>query len=102
MTIAVLIGLAIKASIFLTVMALGLDAEWKDVTWLFRRPSLLVRSILSLNVLMVIFAVAIVRIFDVVGPAIKIALVSLAMSPVPPIFPKKLRTASGESSYAIG
>jgi bile acid:Na+ symporter, BASS family len=102
MTIVVLIGLAIKASIFLTVLGLGLDADWEDVTYLFRRPSLLVRSILSLNVLMVIFAVAIATAFDVVAPAIKIALVSLAMSPVPPIFPKKLRKAGGKSSYAIG
>lgn len=102
MTVALLIGLAIKASIFLIVLALGLDAGWEDVTFLFRRPSLLVRSILSLNVLMVIFAVAIVKTFDVVAPAIKIALVSLAMSPVPPIFPRKLRKDGGKSSYAIG
>jgi BASS family bile acid:Na+ symporter len=102
MTIEQLIGLAVKSSIFLIVFALGLDAGWEDVTFLFRRPRLLVRSILSLNVLMVIFAVAIVKTFDVVAPAIKIALVSLAMSPVPPFFPKKLRKAGGKSSYAIG
>ena len=101
MTIAQLIGLAIKASIFLIVLALGLDAGWEDVTWLFRRPSLLVRSILSLNVLMVIFAVAISALFDL-DPAIKIALVCLAMSPVPPIFPKKQQKTGGQSSYAIG
>jgi bile acid:Na+ symporter, BASS family len=101
MTIAELIGLAIKASIFLIVLALGLDADLEDVTYLFRRPSLLVRSILSLNVLMVIFAVALASLFDL-APAIKIALVSLAMSPVPPIFPKKQRQIGGKSSYAIG
>jgi bile acid:Na+ symporter, BASS family len=101
MTIVVLIGLAVRASIFLIVLALGLDAEWEDATFLFRRPGLLIRSILSLNVLMVIFAVAIATFFDL-EPAIKIALVSLAMSPVPPIFPKKQRTTGGRSSYAIG
>ena len=102
MTIEQLIVLAIRASVFLLVFALGLDAGWDDVTFLFRRPRLLVRSILSLNVVMVLVAVAIASAFHVVSPDIKIALVSLAMSPVPPIFPKKQHKVRGKSSYAIG
>jgi BASS family bile acid:Na+ symporter len=101
MTIAQLIQTTLIASIFLMVFTLGLDAGWEDAVWLFRRPGLLVRSILSMNVLMVLFAVELVRLFDV-APAIKIALVALALSPVPPIFPRKLRTCGGTSSYAIG
>lgn len=101
MTIAQLIQITLIASIFLTVFTLGLDAGWEDAMWLFRRPGLLVRSVLSMNVLMVLFAVEIVRLFDV-APAIKIALIALAISPVPPIFPKKTRGCSGTNSYAIG
>lgn len=101
MTIAQLIQMTLIASIFLTVFTLGLDCGWQDAMWLFRRPGLLVRSILSMNVLMVLFAVEIARLFDV-APAIKIAIIALAISPVPPIFPKKQRKTGGTSSYAIG
>jgi BASS family bile acid:Na+ symporter len=101
MTIAQLIQITLIASIFLIVFTLGLDAGWEDAVWLFRRPGLLVRSILSMNVLMVLFAIEIVRLFNV-APAIKIALIALAISPVPPIFPKKMSKSGGTSSYAIG
>jgi bile acid:Na+ symporter, BASS family len=101
MTIAQLIQVTLIASIFLMVFTLGLDAGWEDAIWLFRRPGLLVRSILSMNVVMVLFAVEIVRLFDV-APAIKIALVALALSPVPPIFPKKMSKSGGTDAYAIG
>ena len=101
MTIAQLIQTTLIASIFLLVFTLGLDAGWDDAMWLFRRPGLLVRSILSMNVLMVLFAVALARLFDV-PPAIKIAIVALAISPVPPIFPKKQGKSGGTSAYAIG
>jgi BASS family bile acid:Na+ symporter len=81
--------------------SLGLDCGWEDALWLFRRPGLLARSILSMNVLMVLFAIAIAIVFKP-PPAIRIALVALAISPVPPIFPKKQQTCGGTSSYAIG
>src|SRR5437879_4612949 len=101
MTIAQLIQMTLIASIFLTVFTLGLDAGWEDAMWLFRRPGLLLRSILSMNILMVLFAIVVLTVFNL-PQAIKIAVVALAISPVPPIFPKKLRKTSGTSSYAIG
>jgi BASS family bile acid:Na+ symporter len=101
MTIFQLMSLAISASIILTVFALGLDAHPNDLIWLFRRPSLLVRSILSMNVLMVIFAVGITFIFHL-APAVKIAIVALAISPVPPALPKKEHKAGSNGSYGIG
>lgn len=101
MTSMQMILLAISVSIILTVFALGLDARPKDLIWLFRRPGLLVRSILSMNVFMVILAVAITFIFHL-APAVKIAIVALALSPVPPTLPKKEHKAGGIGSYGIG
>jgi BASS family bile acid:Na+ symporter len=101
MTIAQLIQITLIASIFLIVFTLGLDAGWEDAVWLFRRPGLLVRSILSMNVVMVLFAIAMVTVFNV-PQAIRIALGALALSPVPPIFPKKMSKSGGTSAYAIG
>jgi bile acid:Na+ symporter, BASS family len=81
-----LIGLAINISMFLIVFALGLRATMQDATYLFRNPELFARSLLSMNVLMLVVAVLIAVMLNP-APEIKIALVALALSPVPPILP---------------
>jgi bile acid:Na+ symporter, BASS family len=101
MTFADLIPIAIKLSIVLLVFALGLHAAWGDAISVFRQPRLLVRSILAMAVLMVAFVVAIASIFDL-QPAIKIAILALAVSPVPPLLPNRQQMAGGSGSYAIG
>jgi BASS family bile acid:Na+ symporter len=101
MTLVQLIPIAISVSIFLVVFTLGLDADFRDATYLFRRPALLFRSILSMNVIMVLFAVAMTALVDL-DHAIQIVLVVLAVSPVPPILPRKQMKMGGTESYAIG
>ncbi|CAN7634719.1 Na+-dependent transporter [Phyllobacterium sp. LjRoot231] len=101
MTLAQIIGFAINASMFLIVFALGLSATFNDVTYLFRRPGLLVRAILSMNIIMLVIAVLLSLLFNL-HPAIKIALVALAVSPVPPVLPGKQEKAGGSASYTIG
>jgi predicted Na+-dependent transporter len=101
MTLADLIPIAIKLSIVLLVFALGLRADWRDATSVFRQPRLLVRSILAMAVLMIAFVVAIASVFDL-PPAVRIAIVALAVSPVPPLLPNRQKMAGGSGSYAIG
>jgi BASS family bile acid:Na+ symporter len=100
MTLIQLIPLAIATSIFLTVFALGLDANLNDATWLFRKPGLFARSIFSMNVLMVIFAIVAAKLFNL-DPVVKIAIIALAISPVPPFFPKKQGKVGATDSYAV-
>jgi BASS family bile acid:Na+ symporter len=100
MTITQLIPLAIAISIFLTVFALGLHSSWKDTIWLFRKPSLLARSIGSLNVFMVILAIAADKIFKL-DPVVATAIIALSISPVPPFFPKKKSKVGATDSYAV-
>src|SRR5438067_3724480 len=101
MTLAQMIPLAINVSMFVIVFVLGLNATLEDATYLFRRPGLLFRSILSMNIVMLALAVTIALVFDL-APAINIALVGLAASPVPPALPGKQTKAGGSESYAIG
>jgi BASS family bile acid:Na+ symporter len=96
-----IIVLALKASIVLTVLAIGLNATFAEAVYLFRRPGRLFRSILSMNVVMLATAIALVSLFNL-HPAVKIALVALSIAPVPPILPKKAQQARGEESYTIG
>jgi BASS family bile acid:Na+ symporter len=101
MTLAQIILLAVTASMFLIVFALGLETTLRDAMSLFRQPGLFVRSILAMNIIMLGFAVAAALLFDL-PPAIKIALVALAVSPVPPILPSKQYKAGGSAPYTIG
>jgi BASS family bile acid:Na+ symporter len=100
-TLLLVVKLALLGGIVLTVAAVGLGATMNDATSLFREPGLLIRSVLSMSVLAPIVACVMARAFDL-HPAVRIALVALAVSPVPPFLPKKEVTAGGEASYVIG
>jgi bile acid:Na+ symporter, BASS family len=98
---ASLIQLVLKASILLTVFAIGLSTRPQDVAYIVRWPGLLVRSLLSINVVMPMFAATMIAVTPL-QPVVKIALLALSVSPIPPMFPKKARKAAGDASYAIG
>ena len=101
MTLQALILILMKSSIFLNVFAIGLEAGTSDTAYLFRRPGELVRAFFAVNVLMPLFAVILALVFNL-NPAVEIALVALAISPVPPLIPRKVAKATSSGSYAIG
>lgn len=101
MNLTTLIPLILKTSIVLIVLALGLKATVADATSLFRRPHHLVRALLSMNVVMPLFALALALSFNL-HPAVKIALVALSVSPVPPLLPRKALKAGGREDYIVG
>ena len=83
------------------MFGLGLQSRPWDLTHLWRRPGQLARSLLAMNVVMPVFAVVVALIFDL-HPAVKLALVIAAVSPVPPILPRKEIKAGGHAGYATG
>jgi bile acid:Na+ symporter, BASS family len=95
-----LIKLAILASVFLTVLGIGLVASWDDVTYLLRKPGLLARSFVSMFVIMPVICVC-AALLTHLPPAIKVGLVALAISPVPPFVPKKQLMVGGRGCYVI-
>jgi len=99
--INLLILLALVVSVLLTMFALGLSASLVDALYLFRRPGQLCRSLLSMYVLMPIFVVAVVLVFAL-SPSLEIALVTLMVSPMSPLLPKKALRQGGTASYTIG
>jgi BASS family bile acid:Na+ symporter len=82
MTLQRLILLALKASIPLSVFAIGLGSRFDDALYLLRRPALLARSLLAMNVVMPLVASTMAWAFDLSG-AVEISLVALAVSPIP-------------------
>jgi BASS family bile acid:Na+ symporter len=101
MNIQTLIKLAIEASIFMTVFSLGLRSSIDDLMYLVRRPSLLARSLLSMNIIMPVLTAAVVSNLNL-HPAVKISLVALAVSPIPPLLPQRELKAAGTASYGFG
>ena len=101
MDIAMLIRIAIVISVMLIVIALCLRCSPADTAYLLHRPSLLVRSLLSMNVIMPLIALWLVSSFDFKTP-VKVALVALAISPLPPFLPgKRLKLTSHGYIYGI-
>lgn len=100
MTLQQLIGLAIQLSMALIVFAVALHSPGRNVVHLLREPGLLLRSLLAMNVLMPLVAVAIALAFDL-NPAVELAMVAMALAPVPPIVPGKEIKAGGSQSYVL-
>jgi BASS family bile acid:Na+ symporter len=92
---------AFQISIVLMVFGFGLRATVDDVLFVVRRRGLLLRSVLAVFVIMPIAAYLFARLFDF-RPAVEIALVALALSPVPPILPKQTMKLGGDEGYALG
>jgi BASS family bile acid:Na+ symporter len=100
-TLQQLISFGIQGSMALMVFCVGLHARIDDISYLLRRPALLVRSLLAMNVIMPAVAVGIALWLDV-GHALKVALIALSVAPVPPILPGTQLKAGGRESYVVG
>lgn len=96
-----LLMLALQASIMLTVFGFGLTATFSQATYLFRNPALLLRTVLAMSVVMP-FLVAALTHYLGVRFELAVALVALAVSPVPPIIQRTELTAGGRMEYVCG
>jgi BASS family bile acid:Na+ symporter len=105
MDAAQLIKWAVAASLFLVVFGLGLQATFADATSLIRNllrpPHRLLRAILTMSFVVPAFAVAVALAFDLPRP-VKIALLAMAVSPVPPILPGKQMKFGGDARFVYG
>jgi bile acid:Na+ symporter, BASS family len=96
-----ILTLAINASIALMVFSFGLRASLHETAAYFSRPRRVFRDVLSMNVVMPLVAVFLAATFHL-HPAIKIALVALAISPVPPFLPAKELKAGATAGQVFG
>jgi BASS family bile acid:Na+ symporter len=96
-----IVGLALKASIMLTLFGFGLHATREDLLYLPRRPRVLVRSLVAMFVVMPVFAILMTRLSSF-NRAVAIALITLSISPVPPLLPRKVTKSGGHPPYGLG
>ena len=96
-----LILLALQLSIMCTVFGFGLAATAADLLYLVRRPGLLVRSLVSVFVIMPLFTLGLVHVMNF-PLTTAVVLLALSMSAVPPLLPMKHDKAGGHASYGLG
>ncbi len=94
-------SIAIQASIVLIVFAIGLETSWANAIFLFRQPTLLVKSLLARNLAMPLVAILIAKAFPM-HPVVRGAIVLLSVTPIPPALPNALLKAGARASYACG
>jgi BASS family bile acid:Na+ symporter len=81
--------LLLKFSVGAIILAIGLSSTVGDLTYLWRRPGLLLRSLLAMYVLVPLVALLLVRVLEL-SPGVEIALLVLAISAGAPLLPRKL------------
>jgi BASS family bile acid:Na+ symporter len=101
MNLRMIVGLALKVSIMLTLFGFGLRATREDLLYLLRRPRVLVRSLMAMFVVMPVFAILMTRLGSF-NRAVVIALIALSISPVPPFLPRKVTKSGGHGPYSLG
>jgi len=101
LTLAQLVPVLMQVSLTMVVIGLGLQTAPGDLGYLLRRPALLLRSVLAMNVVTPLIAAGFAAWLKL-KPEVEVALVLLAVSPVPPVLPGKEVKSGGNESYAIG
>ena len=101
MSAAKLLGLGINLSMALMVFGVALSAGREDLHRAFQKPGLLLRSLAAMFVVMPVVAVLIAKNLDL-NHALLVALLLLALSPVPPVLPTKQIKAGGSTSFVLG
>jgi BASS family bile acid:Na+ symporter len=83
----------LKISVIATIVSVGAGTTPDDLTYLWRRPGLLLRSLVAMYVLVPLVAFALVLIVPMERGG-KAAMLVLAVSSGAPLLPKKLKTLS--------
>ena len=90
--------LLIKLSVGAMILAVGMGATFADVAYLWRRPALLLRSVLAMYVLVPLAAFVLAELLPL-APGVRVALLVIAVSAGAPLLPRRLRL--GGSPYVF-
>lgn len=89
----------LKLSVGALILAIGMGSTFSDLAYLWRRPGLLLRSLLAMYVLVPLAAFVLVTLLPLT-PGVKAALLVLAVSAGAPLLPRKLGSF-GSDAYVF-
>ena len=96
---AAILLLLVKIAIAALMLSIGMSARFADFAYLWRRPALLLRSLLAMYVLVPLAAYILVRFLPLTG-GVKAMLLVFAVSAGAPLLPRKLEKFDG-GAYAF-
>ncbi len=99
MTLTAALLLAIKLCVLSLIFAIGMSSTWRDFTYLWHRPALLLRALFAMYVAVPVAAFIAVMILDL-PPGVEVAIVILAVSAGAPLLPRKLMKI-GHGSFML-
>jgi BASS family bile acid:Na+ symporter len=85
----------VKMSVTVLILAIGMQSTVDDLTYLWRRPWLLTKSMVAMYVFVPLMAVALARVLPVPF-GLKVAVVVVAISAGAPLVPRKLMPLSND------
>ncbi len=92
--------LTLKLAVGALILAIGMGSRLSDLTYLWRRPSLLLRSLLAMYVVVPAAAFVLAKALPV-APGVKAALLVLAVSAGAPLLPRKLGKLGGSGAFVF-
>jgi BASS family bile acid:Na+ symporter len=96
-----IILLVLQLSLIAIVFSVGLQSRWSDLIYMLRRPALLLRAIVAVNVVVPIVAVVLCLILAI-PPSTRAGLILMAASPLAASAPLKMLRTEAERSYVVG
>jgi BASS family bile acid:Na+ symporter len=91
----------VQLSLILIVVGVGLQARWQGLIYALRRPAMLARSFIAINIIVPAAAVVLCLIFPV-APLTKAGLIIIAVSPLAPLVPGKMVMSGADQATAFG
>ena len=89
----------VKLAVGVLILTIGMGATLADLTYVWRRPRLLLRSLLAMHVLVPLAAVLLVKTWPL-APGVKAALLVLVVLAGAPLLPRKLQRF-GSNAYVF-
>lgn len=101
MTVAEILKLLLLGSACMIVFALALRARADNALYMFTHPGVGLRALVAIFVVVPVVALTLAAAFDLSQP-VEIAMVAIALSPLPPILPNKELKAGAGMNYVTG
>jgi len=100
-TLAQLVPILLVLSLAGMVASFGMDSTREDLFYVLRRPRLLARAFVAVNVIPPMIAVALLPLLPL-SPPVKAGIALMAITPVPPLVPGQQRALGAHKAYSYG
>ena len=95
------VQLIVEGSLLLLVFAVGVQSSSSDLAYLAQRPSLLVRALVAVNLIVPACAILLCLVFPV-DKLTEAGIVIMAVSPLAPFVVGKMVKTGADRSYVVG